>query len=106
MFQFFLHLATKGTVVREKITSATKQVSCTYKHIKITMTGNLKNKSTFFSCLRTACPIPTVLHLYARGTATKTPFVEGEMLRAPPLYAEENNNGACRGGRELQAEPR
>ena len=35
-----------------------------------------------------------------------TPFVEGEMLRAPPLYAEENNNGACRGGRELQAEPR
>ena len=35
-----------------------------------------------------------------------TPFVGGEMLRAPPLYAEENNNGACRGSRELQAGPR
>ena len=33
-------------------------------------------------------------------------FVGGKMLRAPPLCAEENNNGACRGGRELQAELR
>lgn len=34
------------------------------------------------------------------------PFIAWEMLRAPPLYAEESNNVACRDGRELQAEPR
>lgn len=34
------------------------------------------------------------------------PFVGGERLRVPPLDAEENNSGAGRGGRELQAEPR
>lgn len=33
-------------------------------------------------------------------------FVGGERLRVPPLDAEENNSGAGRGGRELQAEPR